>query len=350
MNNRKNSVLLYTDDIEILEDLTLEQRGVLLTAILSYQAGAELPEMDCTTKVAFKFMKKQIDANNQAYENACEQRKKAVESRWKKEKDDTDIAQNDRAENAVTKNPENENAKAASKSKEPKRKEAAETKTVKQDAEETEQDGNGDDTSECFRISSYNSVLPRISSYNSVSFRNTKNTDNDKENEKDKENDNDNENENDIDIEKEKEKDIDIDIGVVALSDTKVFKGTAETLCELKPPQLDEIIKSWNKNKCTRDIDKIAPMTIRYDNTRRCVNMYGYSDFLKTLEADSNEWLKSRNDAVTYDWYIKPDNYQKVHDGNYRQKFGRKQKKNGFFNFEQRNDDIYAQLEKVIYD
>lgn len=57
----KNSFVMYTDYMQHLELLDMEQRGVFLTAIMQYAAGGELPEMDGMVKMAFSFAKAQID-------------------------------------------------------------------------------------------------------------------------------------------------------------------------------------------------------------------------------------------------------------------------------------------------
>ena len=52
--------------------LTMEQRGILFTAIYSYELGEELPEMDPLTEMCFGFIKSSLDANAEKYESRCE--------------------------------------------------------------------------------------------------------------------------------------------------------------------------------------------------------------------------------------------------------------------------------------
>lgn len=68
----KNTVLLYTDCLEQLDYLSLEERGLLFTAILNYQAGKDLPEMDRTMMMIFIPIRQQIDRSNEAYARKCE--------------------------------------------------------------------------------------------------------------------------------------------------------------------------------------------------------------------------------------------------------------------------------------
>ena len=73
----KESFVLHTDQKEPIFDLTIEQRGILLTAIYCYCSECDLPPMDAATKMAFGFIKKQIDYDNARYE---EKRQKKVEA------------------------------------------------------------------------------------------------------------------------------------------------------------------------------------------------------------------------------------------------------------------------------
>ena len=52
--------------------LNNEQRGILITAMMSYQVGEDLPEMDAITDMAFSFIKDDMDYNNQKYDEKCE--------------------------------------------------------------------------------------------------------------------------------------------------------------------------------------------------------------------------------------------------------------------------------------
>ena len=73
----KSSFLLYTEYLENIELLTLEQRGILLTALMYYHSGIELPEMDGVTRMAFGFIKSQMDRDQEKYEDVCQKRSEA---------------------------------------------------------------------------------------------------------------------------------------------------------------------------------------------------------------------------------------------------------------------------------
>ena len=74
---KRDSFVLYTEYMEQVNLLSIEQRGVLLTAIFSYAADAELPEMDGITKMAFAFIKSRIDKDTEKYAKTIEKRKEA---------------------------------------------------------------------------------------------------------------------------------------------------------------------------------------------------------------------------------------------------------------------------------
>ena len=68
----KNTVLIYTEWLETLNELSLEERGVILTAILHYQSGLELPEMDKVLRMVFIPIRQSIDRDNANYIIKCE--------------------------------------------------------------------------------------------------------------------------------------------------------------------------------------------------------------------------------------------------------------------------------------
>lgn len=71
----KKSFILYCDLLENIESLSMSQRGELLTAILLYENEKELPEMDGLVKLAFSFIKLDLDRNAEKYNAICEKRR-----------------------------------------------------------------------------------------------------------------------------------------------------------------------------------------------------------------------------------------------------------------------------------
>ena len=70
----KESFILHTDVWPALKSLDMEQRGLLFTALMSYQTGEDLPTLDIQTQMAFMFMAAQLDRDNQKYQEICAKR------------------------------------------------------------------------------------------------------------------------------------------------------------------------------------------------------------------------------------------------------------------------------------
>ena len=73
----KNSFILYTKYVTQIEKLDDLQRGVLFLAIMRYQCGQVLPEMDPVVDMLFSVIKEQMDADTQKYEETCAKRSEA---------------------------------------------------------------------------------------------------------------------------------------------------------------------------------------------------------------------------------------------------------------------------------
>lgn len=69
----KKSFVLYIDYWQHLELLSLEERGELLTAIYDYVRTGTLTEFDGSgLKMAFSFIRAQLDRDAEKYEAVCE--------------------------------------------------------------------------------------------------------------------------------------------------------------------------------------------------------------------------------------------------------------------------------------
>lgn len=116
---------------------------------------------------------------------------------------------------------------------------------------------------------------------------------------------NDPEEEGEGDIRRKKEKDI-----------------TAEPV---KPADVQRIIDSWNSLGLNR-VKAINPDTSRYAMLRKRLKDYGVDTIVEGVDKIRNSsFLQGHNNkgwTVTFDWFIKPDNFQKVIDGNYDDRKG----------------------------
>ena len=72
----KNSFILRNEYLDIFTDLSDSQAGVLIKAVYKYAAAKEMPEglKDVEVKMAFKFIKKDIDYDTNKYNELCEKR------------------------------------------------------------------------------------------------------------------------------------------------------------------------------------------------------------------------------------------------------------------------------------
>ena len=73
----KNSFLMYVDWNDMIEELDDQSRGQLLLAIMRYQSGAELPEMDIGAKVAFAQIRNQFRKDEEKYSRTVANRSAA---------------------------------------------------------------------------------------------------------------------------------------------------------------------------------------------------------------------------------------------------------------------------------
>ena len=68
----KNSFVMYTEWGERIGQLSLRQKGLLFEAVMQYAAGLPLPQMEGVVKMAFGFMKAQMDRDREKYEKKVE--------------------------------------------------------------------------------------------------------------------------------------------------------------------------------------------------------------------------------------------------------------------------------------
>lgn len=81
----KETFVLYKSYLQKTERLSDEQLGVLFRAILRHESGLDLPEMDALTAMAFDFIRVDLDANAEKYDEECERNRKNAQKRWHKD-------------------------------------------------------------------------------------------------------------------------------------------------------------------------------------------------------------------------------------------------------------------------
>lgn len=73
----KDSFVLYNSYYDLIEDLNMEQRGLLLTAILEHARGENQPVLDPIVKIAYRVIAAQLDRDHKKWEETCARRAEA---------------------------------------------------------------------------------------------------------------------------------------------------------------------------------------------------------------------------------------------------------------------------------
>jgi len=118
-------------------------------------------------------------------------------------------------------------------------------------------------------------------------------------------------------------------------TDTKSGSGSGigEAACAAEPPQpprseadhaqddQKRIIYEWNAQRCTQDIRGLIGR--RKQNLAACGTTAEVLEVIRSLDQQSY-LVQQANDGkpVTFDWFIQPDNFQKVAEGNYSETYG----------------------------
>ena len=98
----KTSFILYTEYLQHMQLLTMEQRGVLFTAIIAYEGDAEMPEMDAVVQMAFSFIKARLVRDEEKYTEVSKKRSEARRSADKAKSAEQTASKTDKAEQAAS--------------------------------------------------------------------------------------------------------------------------------------------------------------------------------------------------------------------------------------------------------
>lgn len=110
----RESFVLYAEYLENIELLSMEQRGVLITALMKYVSGLDIPDMDGSTMMAFSFIRSKIDKDQKKYEEVCSKRAEAGKMGGRPKKPEGFSEKQSKAKKAngfleKQKNPDNDN-------------------------------------------------------------------------------------------------------------------------------------------------------------------------------------------------------------------------------------------------
>jgi hypothetical protein len=90
----------------------------------------------------------------------------------------------------------------------------------------------------------------------------------------------------------------------------------------------EQVIDAWNGNKYLPKVQRIAPNTQRHTMLKTRIKEYGLASVLQAIDNISrSDFLQglacgAKNTAflITFDWFVKPNNFPKVLEGNYANK------------------------------
>ena len=109
------------------------------------------------------------------------------------------------------------------------------------------------------------------------------------------------------------------------------------------------VIDAWNelaKHTELKPVFEISKTSVRYKNLVSRINEHGVDTVIKTINSVQNsDFLKGNNErgwTVTFDWIVKPTNFQKVMEGQYENPKKKKLKSEPSF-------DIYALQQQALY-
>ena len=124
-------------------------------------------------------------------------------------------------------------------------------------------------------------------------------------------------------IEKEKELELEKEIELETDLSDKMTLGSDEP-CSQKRTQYQNFVDSWNSLSEFGIVQIRSISGKRADALRARLRQYGDDSFNECVEAiRQSDFLQGRNNrgwVVTFDWLVKPSNYPKVLEGNYRNK------------------------------
>lgn len=97
----KVSFLMYLDYEEQFNLMSDEELGKLMRAIMEYEKTNVIPKLEGIVKMAFSFIKQQLDRDNEKWQEEKKKRseagKKGMANRWK----DNEVTSNDNKNNNV---------------------------------------------------------------------------------------------------------------------------------------------------------------------------------------------------------------------------------------------------------
>ena len=257
----KKSFIMYKNWATLLVGLPEEDVGQIMKAICSKELDKEYEITSQTAQAVFDMMAPQLDEDDAKYQAKCEQGRMYANKRWgNKDECNTNVSEMDANPSEKNGNPSKEDANPSNKNGYPSK-------------------NNGYPSKE----NGY--PMPTHS-------------DNDNDNDTDNDNDNDTPN------------------GVYKASakadarDTRVSRSDVEA-----------VITTWND--LPDPVPKVAKMSAqstRAKSLKARISQYGFDEVMRAIENVRNSPFllgQVKDFVITFDWFVKPNNFSKVLDGNY---------------------------------
>ena len=86
MGKQRPGVMIYFDIAHSINRLSNEERGILFSAIMEYGEFGTVPALDGMLAMAWDFIRPRLDRDAKKYEETCQKRTAAINSRWNKER------------------------------------------------------------------------------------------------------------------------------------------------------------------------------------------------------------------------------------------------------------------------
>ena len=113
----KDSLIIYNSIEEVIECLEPEQVKSLMLAMIAYNKGEDVPELDAVTKMAFIPLRQQIERDTEKYNDKCEKRanagRKGADVTNSRRSANAEFDENKTAKTANAEFDENDSAKTA---------------------------------------------------------------------------------------------------------------------------------------------------------------------------------------------------------------------------------------------
>lgn len=96
-----------------------------------------------------------------------------------------------------------------------------------------------------------------------------------------------------------------------------------EERATIRKADIDKVISEWNSIDGIPKVTKLATGTKRYKMLKQRIEEYSLNDVLKAIENVRNsDFLTNKWKGFNFEWFVKPNNFPKVLEGNYNKESG----------------------------